>query len=46
MSAEEDWWADALHAIPGLIDDPLTAPDIRARFPVPLPTLEWLKTYL
>lgn len=46
MSAEEVWWGDAVQAIPRPDDEPLTAPDIRARFPTPRPPLEWLKRYL
>ena len=46
MSAEEDWWGDAMEAVPGLNDEPMTAPDIRMRFPDPRPPLDWLKRHL
>ena len=46
MSREEDWWGETLGAIPGPNDEPMTAPDIRARFPVTRPPLDWVKRYL
>lgn len=46
MSLEEDWWWEAVKAIPGPWDEPLTAPDILDRFHPPKPSLAWLKKYL
>ena len=46
MSAEDDWWGDAVAAVPGPNDEPMTVPDIRARFPAPRPPLDWLTRHL
>lgn len=46
MSSEDDRWADALAAVPGPDDVPMTGPAIRARFPEPRPSLKWLKRHL
>ena len=46
MSAEENWWGNAIGSVPGPNDEPMTVPDIRARFPAPRPPLDWLKKYL
>ena len=36
----------SVDAIPGPIDEPMNAIDIRMRFPEPRPTIEWVKQYL